>query len=49
VQVLEEARVSMLTFQAKYEQLAQVIKNKSVRSKLTTALTHVTKAAKALE
>jgi hypothetical protein len=49
IQVLEEARASMLTFQAKYEQLLQVIKNRSVKAKLSAALTHVTKAAKALQ
>lgn len=47
-QVLEEARASMLSFQAKYEQLAQIIKNRPVKAKLTAALSHVTRAAAAL-
>jgi hypothetical protein len=48
-QVLEEARASMLSFQAKYEQLARIIKNKPIKDKLTAALAHVTRAAKALQ
>lgn len=48
-QVLDEARSSMLSFQEKYEQLARIIKNKPIRDKLTAALAHVTRAAKALQ
>lgn len=48
-QVLDEARSSMLSFQEKYEQLARIIKDRTVKAKLTAALNHVTRAAKALQ